>query len=144
MASFCYDDYILRKGGNGVPTDLNDSTLGMMFIDELTGEVPNQTSDQDVADRASNAQVPLFASCPNLVGNAWTVVSHVGMLDANDLTFPLLSGDVSSSLDLFVDTNVDTTSTLIANFDDYTGLPFTPSGANVVITFAATGILRDA
>jgi len=31
---------------------------------------------------------------------------------------------------------------LLAYFDDYTGLPLTPSGGDVTIVWAATGILR--
>jgi hypothetical protein len=121
--------------------DLDDDTLGMFFVDEAD-DTPNQTSDQDVADRASAAQIPAFASAPNLANGTTTAVSNVGQFDADDLTFTSLSGDQAESIDLFKDTGTDTTSPLIANFDDYTGLPFTPSGGNVTIVFHANGILR--
>jgi hypothetical protein len=63
-----------------------------------------------------------------------------------DLAFTggaVLTGSTSvESIELWKDTGTNTTSPLIANFDDYTGLPLTPSGGDVTIVWAATGILR--
>jgi hypothetical protein len=143
MASFLYDIFRINIMGEDTFSfcDLDDGTLGMFFVDEAD-DTPNQTSDQDVADRTGAAQVPAFASAPNLANGTTTIDSNVGKFDADDLVFTTLSGDPSESIDLFVDTGTDTTSMLIANFDDYTGLPLTPSGGNVTIAFHATGIIR--
>ncbi len=143
MASFLFD--IIRINIMGEDThafvDLDDDLLGMFFVDEAD-DTPNQTTDQDVADRLAASQVPSFATAPNLVNSAVTAVTNRGVLDADDLTFPLLSGDPSESIDLWKDTGTDTTSVLIANLDDYTGLPITPSGGDVVIQFHVNGIIR--
>lgn len=143
MASFMYD--IARINIMGEDThlfvDLDDDTLGMFGVDEAD-DTPNQTSDQDVADRLAASQVPAFASAPNLVNSAVTAVANRGVLDADDLTFTALTGDAFESLDLFKDTGTDTTSVLISNHDDYTGLPFTPGGSDLVVVFHANGILR--
>jgi hypothetical protein len=143
MASFLYDIFRINIMGEDTFAfaDLDDGTLAMFFVDELD-DTPSQTADQDVADRLAASQVPAFASAPNLVNGTTTIDSSVGKFDADDLVFTALSGDQSESIDLFVDTGTDTTSMLIANFDDYTGLPLTPSGGNVTIAFAATGIIR--
>jgi len=143
VASFLYDNFRLLMGGTGTPIDLNDGTLAMGFIDEAD-DTPDQTNDVNCAAReAAGAFVPAYASCPNLTNNAWTVTSNVGMLDDDtDLVFSSLSGDQSESIDLFLDTATDSTSLFISNHDDYTGLPLTPSGGNVTIVFAATGIIR--
>jgi hypothetical protein len=143
MASFIYDILRINIMGEDTHTfvDLDDDTLGMFFVDEAD-DTPNQTSDQDVADRAGASQVPAFASAPNLANAAVTAASNTGMLDADDLVFTSLSGDASESIDLFKDTGTDTTSVLISNHDDYTGLPFTPSGGNVTLAFHANGIIR--
>lgn len=143
MASFVYDIFRINIMGEDTFAfcDLDDDTLGMFFVDEGT-DTPNQTSDQDVADRTAGAQIPAFASAPNLVNNAVTAVSNRGVLDADDLTFSGLTGASVESIDLFKDTATDTTSILISNHDDYTGLPLTPSGSDVVIVFSASGILR--
>ena len=142
MASFMYDIARINVMGEDTHTfvDLDDDTLGMFFIDEGT-DTPTQATDQDCADRTGAN--PAFASAPNLANSAVTAASNRGKLDADDLTFTALAGGVSEeSVDLFKDTGTDTTSVLIANFDDYTGLPLTPSGSDVVIVFGANGILR--
>lgn len=143
MASFLYDIFRINVMGEDTHAyvDLDDDVLGMFFVDE-GDDAPSQTADQDVADRLAAAQVPAFASAPNLANGTTTIDSSVGKFDADDLTFTALSGDQSESIDLFKDTGTDTTSVMIANFDDYTGLPLTPSGGDVTIVFAATGIIR--
>lgn len=145
MASFLYDIFRINIMGEDTFAfvDLDDDTLAMFFVDEGT-DVPNQTTDQDAADRTGNN--PTFANAPNLANTLTAIDSNVGKFDADDLTFSgasVLTGSTSvESIDLFKDTGVDTTSMMIANFDDYTGLPLTPSGTDVVIVFAATGIIR--
>lgn len=122
--------------------DLDDDTLGVFFVDEADDTI-NVTTDQDVADRAAAAQVPAFASAPNLVNNAVTAVANKAFLDADDTLFSSLSGDQVESYDMFKDTGTDTTSILIANFDGATGLPLTPSGGNVTIVWGASGIMQN-
>lgn len=143
IASFLYDIFRINIMGEDTFAfvDLDDDTLAMFFVDEAD-DTPNQATDQDVADRLAASQVPAFASAPNLANGTTTIDSNVGKFDADDLVFTSLSGDPVESIDLFKDTGVDTTSMLISNHDDYTGLPLTPSGGNVTIVFAATGILR--
>jgi hypothetical protein len=145
MASFLYDKFRNTMGGVGTQIDLNDGTLAMFFIDEGT-DTPNQTTDDFCDDRTGNN--PTFANAPNLAGagSRVTISSNVMVFDAADLTFTgssVLTGATSvESIDLFEDSGTNTTSAFIANFDDYTGLPLTPSGSDVVIVFAATGIIR--
>lgn len=143
MAAFLYDEF--RKSLGGVPThsviDLNDDTFSVFFVDEAD-DTPDQTNDVDAADRVAGAQVPAFASAPSLASNASSISSNVLVWDATDLTFTALSGDQSESYDIFKDSGTDTTSPLVSNHDDATGLPVTPSGGDVVIVWGATGILR--
>ena len=148
MASFLYDEFRGVLGGKA-PThsdiDLNDDTLGVYFVDEGT-DTPNQTTDIDCADRTG--MNPTFANAPNLAdaGTRVTLDTNVMKFDATDLTFSggsVLTGSTSvESIDMWKDSGTDTTSPFIANFDDYTGLPLTPSGGNVTIVWAATGIIR--
>jgi hypothetical protein len=144
MASFLYDEFRKSLGGNPTHSviDFEDDTLGMFFVDEAD-DTPSQTADVDAADRTAAAAHPDFASAPNLVNNTATIASSILVLDANDLTFTALGAeDPMESLDLFKDSGTDTTSPFIANFDDYTGLPLTPSGTDVVVVFHANGIIR--
>lgn len=147
MASFVYDEG--RKSLGGAPThsamDLNDDAYSVYFVDEGT-DVPNQTTDVDAADRTG--MNPTFANAPALAGagSRVTISSNVLVFDAADLVFTgsgALTGSTSvESIDMFKDSGTDTTSPFLANFDDYTGLPLTPSGTDVTIVWAATGIIR--
>lgn len=143
MASFLYDEFRLSLGG--APThsviDWNTDTIKAFFVDEADDTI-SQTADVDAADRAAAAQVPAFASAPTLGSATSTISSNVLVLDAADLTFTSLTGDQVESYDIFKNSGTDTTSPMIANFDDATGLPLTPSGGNVTIVFHANGIIR--
>jgi hypothetical protein len=143
MASFLYDEFRATLGGEPTHSAINleTDTFSMFFVDEADDTI-SQSADIDAADRASAAQVPAFASAPSLANNTATVSSNILVFDADDLTFTSLSGDQSESLDLFKDSGTDTTSPMVANFDDYTGLPLTPSGGNVTVVFSGTGIIR--
>lgn len=142
MASFLYDEFRLCLGG--APThsaiDWNTDTIEAFFVDEAD-DTPNQTSDVDAGDRAAASQVPAFADAPTMTCTA-AIDSNVLKLDATDLVFTALTGDPVESLDIFKNSGTDTTSPLISNHDDYTGLPLTPSGGNVTVVWHATGIIR--
>ena len=142
MASFLYDEFRLCLGG--APThsavDWNTDTIESFFVDEAD-DAPNQTSDVDAADRLAASQVPSFATAPTMTCTS-AIDSNVLKLDATDLVFTSLSGDPVESYDIFKNSGADTTSPLIGNFDDATGLPLTPSGGNVTIVWGATGIIR--
>lgn len=143
MASFLYDEFRLSLGG--APThsviDWNTDTIKAFFVDEADDTI-SQTADVDAADRATLAQVPAFASAPTLTSATSTISTNVLVLDAADLTFTSLTGDQVESYDIFKSSGTDTTSPMIGNFDDATGLPLTPSGGNVTIVFHANGIIR--
>lgn len=63
-----------------------------------------------------------------------------GVADAADITFSAVSGDVSEELVVWKDTTVETTSPLICNFDTATGLPVTPNGGDITVTWSGSGI----
>ncbi|WP_136246036.1 hypothetical protein [Mycobacterium intracellulare] len=56
-----------------------------------------------------------------------------GVADANDVTFPSVTGDISEALVIFKDTGTDTTSPLIAYIDTATGLAVTPNGGDITV-----------
>ena len=144
MPAFLYDVIRINLMGNTTAharVDLDTDSFAVFFVDEAD-DAPTQATDQDVADRLAAAQVPSFATAPSLAGMAVTTDTNVAKFDATDLVFTALSGDPVESLDLFKDTGTDTTSVLVSNHDDYTGLPLTPSGTDVTIVWPATGIIR--
>lgn len=64
-----------------------------------------------------------------------------GTFDAADVTFPSVTGDQSEAIVIYKDTGVESTSRLLAYVDTAaSGLPVTPNGGNIVITWNASGI----
>lgn len=64
-----------------------------------------------------------------------------GIFDAADATFTSVTGDVSEALVIWKDTGVEATSCVIAYIDTASGLPVTPVGTNILVTWNASGIL---
>jgi hypothetical protein len=67
--------------------------------------------------------------------NLGTKTSTAGVADAADVTFTAVTGATVEAVVLYKDTGVESTSLLIAYIDTATGLPFTPSGGNVTVTW---------
>lgn len=94
----------------------------------------------DLADYAYSAAHTFLSDVPALArvavaaltGESWTG----GVFDAADLTVPGVTGDQFESLILYIDTGVEGTSRLIAYYDTATGLPITPNGGGVDITWS--------
>jgi hypothetical protein len=64
-----------------------------------------------------------------------------GTFDAADVTFTAVTGSSVEALILYIDTGTDATSPLVAYIDtSVTGLPVTPNGGNITITWNASGI----
>ena len=58
-----------------------------------------------------------------------------GAADANDVTFSSVAGASIESIVLYMDTGVEATSPLIAYIDTATGLPITPNGGDIIVTW---------
>jgi hypothetical protein len=64
-----------------------------------------------------------------------------GTFDAADATFSSVTGATVEALVIYIDTGTAGTSRLVAFLDTgYTGLPVTPNGGNITVTFDAAGI----
>lgn len=58
-----------------------------------------------------------------------------GACDANDLTFPGVSGDSVEAIILFKDTGDEATSPLIFYIDTATGLPINPNTGDIIVNW---------
>tara|TARA_R100001198_G_scaffold87145_1_gene62145 strand:- start:1462 stop:1869 length:408 start_codon:yes stop_codon:yes gene_type:complete len=68
-------------------------------------------------------------------GNMSSKTVALGVFDAADITFSAVSGDVSEALVIYKDSGVAATSPLIAYIDTATGLPVTPNGGDITVTW---------
>lgn len=64
-----------------------------------------------------------------------TKTTTAGVADADDVTFPSVTGDPAEALVIFQDTGIETSSILIAYIDTATGLPVTPNGGDIIIAW---------
>ena len=58
-----------------------------------------------------------------------------GAADAADVTFSAVSGASIEAIVIYVDTGTESTSPLIAYIDTATGLPITPNGGDIIVTW---------
>ena|SRR5687767_981476 len=73
----------------------------------------------------------IIATSANLAGKT----STAGVADANDVTFTAVSGASVEALVIYQDSGASVTSRLIAYIDTATGLPVTPNGGNITVTW---------
>lgn|SRR5690606_30799158 len=87
----------------------------------------------DLANHEFFSSVPSAArlATETLVGKTATN----GVADADDTTFTSVSGDQFELIIIWKDTGVESTSPLIAMIDTATGLPFTPTGSDILIAW---------
>lgn len=67
--------------------------------------------------------------------NFGTKTTTAGVADAADITFTAVTGDPSEALVIYKDTGSAATSPLIAYIDNATGLPVTPNGGDITVTW---------
>lgn len=87
----------------------------------------------DVAHEFVDPSLPVAARVSTVT---MTLIDPVGgVCDANDVTFPTVTGDQCEALVIWKDTGLETTSPLLAFIDSATGLPVTPNGGDITVTW---------
>ena len=109
----------------------------------LTGTVKVALVDTGVYTYSAAHQ--FLTSLTGVVGTAGTIGATKsvtnGVFDGADVTFTAVTGNSVEALVIYVDTGVAATSPLVAYIDtSVTGLPVTPNGGDISITWNASGI----
>ena len=130
MANAIYPKYkegILQSAAN---TNLSSGTVKVALVD--TGTYTYSSAHQ------------FLTSLTGVVGTAQTLGTKTftnGTFDAADVTYTAVTGASVEALVIYVDTGTAATSPLVAYIDTgQTGLPVTPNGGNITVTFDAAGI----
>lgn len=111
--------------------NLSAGTVKVALID--TGTYTYSSTDQFWSS-ASAASV----GTPQTIGSK-TFTN--GVFDGADVTFTAVTGNSVEALILYIDTGTAATSPLVAYIDtSVTGLPVTPNGGNITITWNGSGI----
>lgn len=130
-----YKQLLLNPGTlgstSGTAVDLADDTIKVALVD--TG-VYTFSAAHDFFDDVS----------AGVVGTPQTLASKTvtsGVFDAADVTFTAVTGNSVEALVIYKDTGTASTSPLIAYIDTVSsGLPVTPNGGNIVVSWNASGI----
>lgn len=138
MSSFIYD--LALQGFLSGSFDMATAVVKVALV-QITGAgtpyTVNQATDQFFNIIPTGA---VAATSPQLTSPA---VSD-GIFGAANTTFSSVpSGAACGALVVFIDTGTPSTSPLIAYMDasNYSGLPITPNGSNITLSFSATGNL---
>ena len=86
------------------------------------------TSHEFLSDISSSARVSTSGA---FTGKTTTG----GAADANDINFSSVSGSSIEAIVIYADTGTEATSPLIAFIDTATGLPITPNGGDIIVTW---------
>jgi hypothetical protein len=108
----------------------------------LTGTV--KVALVDTGTYTYSAAHEFLSSLTGRVGTDQTIGTKTytnGVFDGADVTFSAVSGASVEALVIYIDTGVAGTSRLVAYIDTgVTGLPVTPNGGDISVTFNASGI----
>lgn len=138
MANALYPKYkekLLNPGTlgttSGTAVDLADDTIKIALVD--TGTYTYSSAHEFYSSVSAS-----------VVGTPQTLASKTvtnGVFDAADVTFTAVSGVSVEALVIYKDTGTNSTSSLVAFIDVVaSGLPVTPNGGDITVTFNASGI----
>ena len=102
-------------------------TIKVLLVD--TGAYTPQTAvHQYLADISIAARIagPVTLTAKSTVG---------GAADGADVTFTSVTGASIEAIVIYADTGTEATSPLIAYIDTATGLPITPNGGDIIVTW---------
>lgn len=98
----------------------------------------------DTGTYTYSASHQYYSSVSGVVGTPQTIGSKTftsGTFDGADVTFTAVTGNSVEALIIYIDTGTAGTSQLVAYIDtSVTGLPVTPNGGDITITWNASGI----
>ncbi len=132
MANAIYPLYKQALLDAAANTDLNDGTVKVALIDTGT--------------YSYNSAHEFFSSVSGVVGTPQTIANTTvttGLFDGDNVTFSAVTGNSVEALLIYIDTGTAATSRLVAWLDtSVTGLPVTPNGGDITITWNASGIFQ--
>lgn len=133
MANAIYPKYKETILGAATNTNLLTGTVKVALID--TGTYTYSDAHQFYSS------VTGVVGTPQTIGATKSVTN--GLFDGADVTFTAVTGNTAEALIIYVDTGSAATSPLVAYIDtSVTGLPVTPNGGDISITWNASGIFQ--
>ncbi len=132
MANAIYPLYKQALLDASANVDLNDLTVKVALVD--TGVYTYSATHE------------FLTSLTGTVGTAQTINNTTvtnGLFDGDNVTYTAVTGNSVEALVIYIDTGTAGTSRLVAYIDtSVTGLPVTPNGGDITITWNASGIFQ--
>ena len=132
MANAIYPLYKQALLDGSANTDINDLTVKVALVD--TGVYTYSAAHE------------FLTSLTGVVGTAQTIAATTvanGLFDGDNVTYSGVTGNSVEALVIYIDTTVAGTSRLVAYIDSgVTGLPVTPNGGDITVTWSVSGIFQ--
>lgn len=130
MANAIYPKYKEALLDGLTDIDINNGTVKVALVD--TGTYTYSASHQ------------FFSSLTGVVGTPQAITTKTvtnGVFDGDNVTYTAVTGASVEALVIYIDTGTAGTSRLVAYIDtSVTGLPVTPNGGDITITWNGSGI----
>ena len=125
MANTLYDS--ARQGFLEAQINWLTDTMKVLLVD-AGAYTPNVSTHHFLADIQISSRIagPVTLTSKTTTG---------GAADAADVTFTSVSGASIEMIVIYKDTGTEATSPLIAMIDTATGLPITPNGGDIIVTW---------
>ena len=142
MATVIHDNF--RNAQMGTPAsstttvDFDGDDVRVSLLDQTdSGAITASTENYGTVDTA------VVVADSGALGTKTVGVVSVGTFDAANVTFSSVSGDAADFLVLYKFDATPANSPLIVTWDSATtGLPVTPNGGDITVTWNASGIVR--
>lgn len=130
MANAIYPLYKQALLDGDTNIDIHDGTVKAALVD--TGTYTYSAAHQ------------FLSNLTGVVGTAQALTTKTvtnGTFDADNVTYTAVTGNSVEAIVLYIDTGSSATSRLVAYLDTgFTGLPVTPNGGDITVTWNASGI----
>lgn len=126
MANFMYDN--ARQAFLDADIDWSADDIRAILVDTAL-YTASQASDVFLTAIAGGARVSTSGAFTGKTSTA-------GVADAADVTFTAVTGATTEAIVIYKHTGSDATARLILFLDTVTGIPFTPSGADIIVQWS--------
>jgi hypothetical protein len=132
LANAIYPAYKQALLDASTGTDLNDGDVRVILVD--SADYTYSAAHDMLDDVPAGARVKVSTALQN------TSVTN-GLFDADDIVLSAVTGDQAEALIFYLHTGTESTSRLVYYCDTgVTGLPVTPNGGDINLTWNASGI----
>ena len=134
MANALYPKFktALLKAGLDLSTVVIRAVLVNTTAADGTGNFYTYAATHEFLDSVPSAA---RIGAPQSLANKTFTAPAEGVFDADDVTFPAVTGSNAEALVIYAEGTLDTNRRLIAFIDTATGLPVTPNGGDITVTW---------